>query len=118
MSRFSNAPRVPCLIVRKLLEVPLIHVLTPEETHISVHCHWQITNALADRDPERAESIMKHHLFETRDLIFADMRAKADGVGRGAARGSGRRAVPHRKSQSVQVLRARAECLIEEEVKA
>jgi DNA-binding GntR family transcriptional regulator len=42
---------------------------------ISAHYHRQITKGLADRDADRAELVMKEHLFEARDLLVAHVRA-------------------------------------------
>jgi DNA-binding GntR family transcriptional regulator len=46
---------------------------------ISAHYHRQIVKALADGDADRAELIMKEHLFEARDLLIAHMHAIESG---------------------------------------
>jgi DNA-binding GntR family transcriptional regulator len=38
---------------------------------ISVHYHRQIVTALADRDADRAELIMREHVLEARDVLVA-----------------------------------------------
>ena len=72
-------------MVRKVIELPLVYKsyiwYSREQTRISAHYHRQITNALAARDAERAELVMKEHVFEARDLLVAhvrDLEQKAD----------------------------------------
>jgi DNA-binding GntR family transcriptional regulator len=66
-------------MVRKVIELPLVYNsyrwYSPEQTRISAHYHRQIVKALAARDADRAELIMKEHLFEARDLLVAEVRA-------------------------------------------
>jgi DNA-binding GntR family transcriptional regulator len=66
-------------LVRKVIELPLVYNsyrwYSPDQMRISVHYHRQISRALADGDPDRAELIMKEHLFEARDLLVAHVRA-------------------------------------------
>lgn len=75
-------------MVRKVIELPLVYKsyiwYSPDQKRISAHYHRQITNALAARDAERAELIMKEHVFEARDLLVAHLRASDAGD---AARG-------------------------------
>lgn len=65
-------------MVRKVIELPLVYKsyiwYSPDQKRISVHYHRQITNALAAHDGERAELIMKEHVFEARDLLVAHVR--------------------------------------------
>lgn len=65
-------------MVRKVIELPLVYKsyiwYSPDQTRISVHYHRQITRALEMRDAERAELIMKEHVFEARDLLVAHVR--------------------------------------------
>jgi len=69
-------------MVRKVIELPLVYKsyiwYSPEQTRISGHYHRQIVNALAARDSERAELVMKEHVFEARDLLVAHLRAHPD----------------------------------------
>ena len=62
-------------MVRQVIELPLVYKsyiwYSPDQKRISAHYHRQITNALAARDAERAELIMKEHVFEARDLLVA-----------------------------------------------
>jgi len=66
-------------MVRKVIELPLVYKsyvwYSPDQKGISTHYHRQIVNALAMRDAERAELIMKEHVFEARDLLVSQVRA-------------------------------------------
>ena len=65
-------------MVRKVIELPLVYKsyiwYSPEQRRISAHYHWQITKALEARDAERAELVMKEHVFEARDVLVAHVR--------------------------------------------
>ncbi len=65
-------------MARKTIELPLVYKsyiwYSPAQQRISAHYHHQITRALAARDGERAEMIMKEHIFEARDLLVAHVR--------------------------------------------
>jgi DNA-binding GntR family transcriptional regulator len=65
-------------MVRKVIELPLVYRsyiwYSPDQWRISMHYHRQITSALAARDSERAELIMKEHVFEARDLLVSQVR--------------------------------------------
>jgi DNA-binding GntR family transcriptional regulator len=66
-------------LVRSVTEVPLVYKsylwYSPSQKLISAHYHRQIVNALEARDPERAESVMKQHVFEARDVLVGQVRA-------------------------------------------
>ena len=66
-------------LVRKVIELPLVYNsyrwYSGDQMRISAHYHRQITKALADRDADRAELVMKEHLFEARDLLVAHVQA-------------------------------------------
>jgi DNA-binding GntR family transcriptional regulator len=66
-------------MVRRVIELPLVYKsyiwYSPDQKQISVHYHRQIVTALAARDSERAELIMKEHVFEARDLLVSHLRA-------------------------------------------
>jgi DNA-binding GntR family transcriptional regulator len=53
--------------VRQVVKLPFVF-FGPSTTAISAHYHRQITTALANRDGERAEMIMKEHILEARDV--------------------------------------------------
>jgi DNA-binding GntR family transcriptional regulator len=65
-------------MLRSVVEMPLVYRsyvwYSPEQQRISEHYHEQITRALEARDAERAELIMKEHVFEARDLLVAHVR--------------------------------------------
>jgi DNA-binding GntR family transcriptional regulator len=65
-------------MVRKVIELPLVYKsyiwYSPEQRRISGHYHRQITKALGARDAERAELVMKEHVFEARDVLVAHVR--------------------------------------------
>lgn len=69
-------------MVRKVTELPLVYKsyiwYSPEQRRISAHYHRQITRALESRDGERAELVMKEHVFEARDLLVARVRELED----------------------------------------
>ena len=66
-------------MVRRVIELPLVYKsyiwYSPDQKRISSHYHRQIVNALSTRDGERAEWIMKEHVFEARDLLVTELRA-------------------------------------------
>jgi DNA-binding GntR family transcriptional regulator len=65
-------------MVRNVIELPLVYRsyiwYSPEQQRISGHYHVQIARALDARDAERAEIIMKEHIFEARDHLVAHVR--------------------------------------------
>jgi DNA-binding GntR family transcriptional regulator len=69
-------------MVRKVIELPLVYTsyiwYSGEQKRISGHYHRQIVTALAARDAERAELIMKEHVYEARDLLVARVREDPD----------------------------------------
>lgn len=73
----SGSPRLAAM-VRKVIELPFVYKsyvwYSPDQRQISTHYHRQITRALEARDGERAELVMKEHVFEARDLLVAHLR--------------------------------------------
>ncbi len=67
-------------MVRRVIELPLVYKsyiwYSPDQKRISSHYHRQLVTALAAGDGERAELIMKEHVFEARDLLVAELRAR------------------------------------------
>jgi DNA-binding GntR family transcriptional regulator len=65
-------------MVRTVIELPLVYKsyiwYSPDQKRISSHYHRQIVNALATGDGERAELVMKEHVFEARDVLVARLR--------------------------------------------
>jgi DNA-binding GntR family transcriptional regulator len=68
-------------MLRRVIELPLVYKsyvwYSPDQKRISAHYHWQITNALGVRDAERAELVMREHIFEARDLLVAKFHDEA-----------------------------------------
>jgi DNA-binding GntR family transcriptional regulator len=66
-------------MVRRVIELPLVYRsyiwYSSDQKRISAHYHRQIVTALGDRDAERAELIMKEHVFEARDVLVQNLRA-------------------------------------------
>lgn len=75
----AGSPRLSEL-VRKAIELPLVYRsyvwYSPEQKLISEHYHQQLTHALEDHDAERAELIMKEHVFEARDFLIAKLKER------------------------------------------
>ncbi len=66
-------------LVRGVTELPLVYKsylwYSPNQKLVSAHYYRQILHALEARNPERAESVMKQHVFEARDVLVAQVRA-------------------------------------------
>ncbi len=69
-------------MVRRVVELPLVYKsyvwYSPDQKRISAHFHRQITNALSVRDADRAELVMREHIFEARDLLVANIREEPE----------------------------------------
>lgn len=69
-------------MVRKVIELPLVYKsyiwYSPEQRRISSHYHRQIARAVEMHDAERAELVMKEHVFEARDLLVQRVRELED----------------------------------------
>ena len=69
-------------MIQKVIELPLVYEsyiwYSPDQKRISVHYHRQITYALGARDAERAELVMREHIFVARDLLVANSRNQAE----------------------------------------
>lgn len=65
-------------LVRRTVEIPLMFKAffwyTPYERNISNHCHRQILHALEQGDAERAEIVMREHVYEGRDFVIQALR--------------------------------------------
>jgi DNA-binding GntR family transcriptional regulator len=66
--------------IRKVIELPLVYRsyiwYSVDQRRISAHYHRQITKALESRDGERAELVMKEHVFEARDVLVSHVRER------------------------------------------
>jgi DNA-binding GntR family transcriptional regulator len=74
----AAASRRVAELVLKVIELPLVYKsyiwYSPEQRRISAHFHRQIAVAIEARDADRAESLMKEHVFEARDLLVTHVR--------------------------------------------
>ena len=73
----AESPSVTSL-VRAVTRLPLIYRtyywLSANGRLIALHYHQQITHALEERDPIRAESLMREHILEARDTLVSHLR--------------------------------------------
>lgn len=69
-------------LIHRTVEVPLVFKAffwyTPKERNISNHYHRQILIALEQGDSERAEILMREHVYEGRDFVIKAL--KEDGM--------------------------------------
>jgi DNA-binding GntR family transcriptional regulator len=65
-------------LVRRTVEIPLMFKAffwyTPHERTISNHYHRQILHALEQGDADRAEIIMREHVYEGRDFVIQALK--------------------------------------------
>jgi DNA-binding GntR family transcriptional regulator len=65
-------------LMQRTVEVPLVfkafYWYTSKERAISNHYHRQILTALEQRDGERAEIVMREHVYEGRDFVIKALR--------------------------------------------
>jgi DNA-binding GntR family transcriptional regulator len=70
-------------MLQRVIELPLVYKsyiwYSPDQKRISAHYHRQITNALSVGDAERAELVMREHVFEARDLLVSRLRDQENG---------------------------------------
>ncbi|HKI93202.1 MAG TPA: FCD domain-containing protein, partial [Gaiellaceae bacterium] len=68
-------------MVRKVIELPLVyksfHWYSQDQKRMSEHAHEQLVNVLAARDDDRAELIMRGHVYDGRDVLLANLHAIA-----------------------------------------
>jgi DNA-binding GntR family transcriptional regulator len=61
-------------LIERTVQVPLVFKAFfwygPQERAISNHYHRRIVRALEQRDAERAEILMREHVYEGRDLVI------------------------------------------------
>jgi DNA-binding GntR family transcriptional regulator len=64
------------------VQVPLVfkafYWYTPHEHVISNHYHRQIAGALEAGDAERAEIVMREHVYEGRDFVIRALKEDMD----------------------------------------
>lgn len=65
-------------LIRRTVEIPLMFKAffwyTPHERTISNHYHRQILGSLEQGDAERAEMIMREHVYEGRDFVIQALK--------------------------------------------
>ena len=70
-------------LINRTVEIPLMFKAffwyTPHERVISNHYHRQILHALEDGDADRAEIVMREHVYEGRDFVLAALKEDANG---------------------------------------
>lgn len=70
----AGSPRLTAM-VRRVFDLPLIYKsyiwYSPNQKQISLHAHRQLVRALADRDSDRCQWIIKEHVLEARDLLVS-----------------------------------------------
>jgi DNA-binding GntR family transcriptional regulator len=61
-------------MVQQVADLPLLYKAmfwrSPEHVRLSLHYHRTIAQALADHDHNRAELVMREHIYEARDLML------------------------------------------------
>ena len=70
-------------LVNRTVEIPLMFKAffwyTPHERTISNHYHRQILEALEKSDADRAEIIMREHVYEGRDFVIGALKEDMNG---------------------------------------
>lgn len=70
-------------LVRRTVQVPLVFkaffLYGPDERTISNHYHRQILKALENGDADRAEIVMREHVYEGRDFVLAALAGDRTG---------------------------------------
>ncbi len=70
-------------LIKRTVEIPLMFKAffwyTPHERVISNHYHRQILHALEDGDDDRAEIVMREHVYEGRDFVLAALKEELSG---------------------------------------
>jgi DNA-binding GntR family transcriptional regulator len=70
-------------LVQRTVQVPLVFRAffwyTPRERAVSNHYHRRILEALETGDGERAEIVMREHVYEGRDFVIRSLREEREG---------------------------------------
>jgi DNA-binding GntR family transcriptional regulator len=68
-------------MVRQVIALPLVYKsyvwYSPAQASASYHCHLQLVKALERGDAQRAELVMREHVYEARDVLVAHVGASA-----------------------------------------
>lgn len=72
-------------LVHSVVQMPLVYKsfvwYSDQNKRVSEHYHDRLVTALRSRDGERAELIMKEHVYEARDFLIARVREHAGEIG-------------------------------------
>lgn len=72
-------------MVRKVIELPLVykayHWYSPDQKRLSEHAHRQLVPVLAAHDADRAELIMRGHVYDGRDVLLAHIQSLSESDG-------------------------------------
>ncbi len=64
-------------MVRQVIVAPLVYKsyiwYSPEQARLSFHAHVQLVHALGQRDADRADAIMREHVFQARDVLLGHL---------------------------------------------
>jgi DNA-binding GntR family transcriptional regulator len=67
-------------MVRPLIVTPLVYKsyvwYSPEQARLSLHAHVQLVKALERREAERADALMREHVFQGRDVLLGHFGAE------------------------------------------
>jgi len=70
-------------LISRTVEIPLMFKAffwyTPHERVISNHYHRQILHSLEEGDADRAEIVMREHVYEGRDFVIAALKGDMNG---------------------------------------
>jgi DNA-binding GntR family transcriptional regulator len=70
-------------LINRTVEIPLMfkafYWYTPHERVISNHYHRQILHALEEGDADRAEIVMREHVYEGRDFVIKALKEDMNG---------------------------------------
>ncbi len=73
-------------MVRQVVALPLVYRsylwYSAAQASASLHYHGQLVKALEQRDAERAELVMREHVYEARDVLVQHMHAADPGESR------------------------------------
>jgi DNA-binding GntR family transcriptional regulator len=76
-------------LVRKVVELPLVYKsyvwYSPSQKRRSEQAHFQLTAALANRDADQAELVMRAHVYEARDVLVEHVKAEAESQAEGVS---------------------------------
>ncbi len=66
-------------MVRQVVVTPLVYKsyiwYSPEQARLSFHAHVQLVHALGNADADRADAIMREHVFQARDVLLGHLSA-------------------------------------------